>query len=121
MELFIPTTNQTCRLPDLPKSLANHVLETVGGSPVICGGDFGDSTLDFYSSCMHFYPPSAGGSWTTYATLMEKRAVHTSWVSSSGLFLFGGYDPNWIEIDNAELVSPGSSGGTVMDLKHMTK
>ena len=83
-EVFIPDTGKTCSLPDLPKSRYGHTLDTLGNTPVICGGG------DTGTSCLQFTPTSAGGVWTNYATIMESRYVHSSWVSSAGLVLMGG-------------------------------
>ena len=84
-EVFIPDTGKTCSLPDLPKSRYGHTLDTLGNTPVICGGDGTDT------SCLQFTPTSAGGVWTNYTTTMQRRYKHSSWVSSAGLVLMGGY------------------------------
>jgi len=87
-EVFIPDTGKTCSLPDLPKENYGHTLDTLGNTPVICGG-YGDGGANLYS-CLQLTATSAGGIWTNYATTRWGRHEHSSWVSSAGLVLMGG-------------------------------
>ena len=46
--------------------------------------------------------------WPKYANLTEKRYEHTSWVSSAGIVLIGGYGPYSAKAETtAELVTGG--------------
>ena len=93
-EVYIPDTGKTCSLPDLPEIRYDHTMDTLANTPVICGGG------DTYTSCLQFTPTSAGGVWTNYTTTMERRYGHSSWVSSAGLVLMGG----WISGTTTEIV-----------------
>jgi len=82
VEVFIPDAGKSCSLPDLPDDRVGHTMDTLGNTPVICGGENIDQT-----SCLQFTP--ALGVWTNYATTTEEFKGHTSWVSSGGLVLMG--------------------------------
>jgi len=83
-EVFIPDTGKTCSLPDLPEGKYDFItMDTLGNTPVICGA------YDTYTACLQFTP--AGGVWTNYTTTLKRRDSHSSWVSSAGLVLMGGY------------------------------
>eukprot|EP00092_Neocalanus_flemingeri_P010981 GFUD01011824.1.p1 GENE.GFUD01011824.1~~GFUD01011824.1.p1 ORF type:complete len:447 (+),score=101.01 GFUD01011824.1:59-1399(+) len=88
-EVFIPETGKTCSLPnaDLPDDRSSHTMDTLGNTPVVCGG----KSPWTVTSCLHFTPTSASGVWTNYATTLESRETHSSWVSSAGLVLLGGW------------------------------
>jgi len=90
-EVFIPDTGKTCSLPDLPDRRSGHTLDTLGNTPVICGGGGNTGNTATATSCLQFTPTSFGGVWTNYTSTMESRYDHTSWVSSAGLVLMGGY------------------------------
>ena len=65
-------------------------METVGDRTLLCGGG------SIQSICDEFTPNSPHASstvWSKYADLKIPRYEHTSWVSSSGLVIVGGYDP----------------------------
>jgi len=92
VEVFIPATGQNCSYPRLPSSRDRHTLNMVGSTPVLCGGGGQDSDGN---SCIQLYPPTREGRWTQYATTLEPRNRHTSWVSSEGLLLVGGHNTHW--------------------------
>ena len=104
-EVFIPDTGKTCSLPDLPDSRDGHTLDTLGNTPVLCGG-----FMDSATSCLQLTPTSPDGVWTNYATTMESRSDHISWVSSAGLVLMGGYSGTGT---TTEIVSSVPSGGSI--------
>ena len=61
-------------------------LDIVDRKPVVCGGGDGDSA--FSISCLVF----DGGKWSDYANPLKlRRAYHSSWVSTAGLVLMGGW------------------------------
>ena len=80
-EIFNPDTKTSCSLPQLPEVRYQHSED--GG--LACGGDAGDATR---SSCVKWSP--ASGAWTKSHTLREKRALHVSWATASGVYLIGG-------------------------------
>jgi len=94
VELFIPETGRSCRIPDLRDDRMGHTMDRVNNTVIICGG-VGDYTEN---TCLQF----SSGSWEKYATTLQGRSGHSSWVSESGLILFS---------DGAELVIPGASAG----------
>lgn len=108
-EVFLPGTGQTCTLPDLPDERYRHTLDTVADIGVLCGGGANDATR---TSCLQFSQSS--GTWTGYATTLESRYGHTSWVSPDGLVLKGG----WRDTEGAttsEIVNGGMNFTLVQD------
>ena len=76
--------------------------------PILCGG--GDGAEQ--TSCLQFSLTS--GVWTNYATTLQKRYGHTSWVSSAGLVLMGSrYSGTTTEI----VPSGGESFSLVQDTR----
>ncbi len=77
-EIYLPSGNTSCSLPDLPKGRALHTQD----GPWACGGDSSISmaTCDRWSE----------GSWTRLASLSVTRSGHVSWATASGLYLIGG-------------------------------
>jgi len=106
-EVFMPLTGKTCNFPRLPDSREDHTMDTVGNTPIICGGRWGSTGY----SCLQLSPTSEKGSWTKYATLKEDRHGHTSWVSPEGIVLMGGTITGnaLYGLDNTEIVNGGYS------------
>jgi len=113
VEMFIPSTGETCTLPDLTDNRNGHTMDvcsylrfTYGQNnfreekeadyPVICGGGAGDTqgTCTCFDgrwtdcSCVNQRSPFK---WTEYGDGV-RRDGHSSWVSSIGLVLMGGVD-----------------------------
>ena len=80
-EIFNPVTKTSCSLPQLPETRFWHSED--GG--LVCGGGNSDATR---KNCVKWSPVS--GTWTRSHTLREKRLVHVSWTTSSGVYLIGG-------------------------------
>ena len=117
-EVFIPDTCKTCLLPDLPDARTAHTMDTVGHTAVVCGGcyDINNYTTTVtapLTSCLQFDPTSASSGWTNYASIMMDggRMGHTSWVSSAGLVLMGGYCSDKHDGDSTSTEIVPSGGG----------
>merc|ERR1719369_1453224 len=77
VEVFNPTTNQSCVLPSLPEQRITHTMDLL----TICGG------LDTLTTCITF----SSGRWMTSHVLPEERWYHTSWATGTGsILLLGG-------------------------------
>ena len=90
-EVFFPSTNTGCSVNNyaLPRIVHTHTMNTFQKQTLICGG----SPTRF---CYEFSPASLDSLstvWPKYANLTEGRYEHTSWVSSAGVVLIGGYAP----------------------------
>ena len=62
-------------------------MDNYGDKTLLCGGG------DFSNDCYQFTPQNTSTAWTKYASLNITRYEHTSWASSQGPVLFGGYEP----------------------------
>ena len=118
VEVFLPFVTGTCSFPSLPDAIYTHTINTLGNTPVICGGSCASRGMwapcEYSTSCLHF----TGGTWTNYTTLLERRGSHVSWVSSAGLVLMGGIKVNGRGIDTTEMVPDGvESFGLVRDIR----
>ena len=79
-EMFLPSSNTTCSLPELPEGRVYHTQD--GG--LACGGGDSSSTE---TNCDRW----SAGTWTrTSHTLRERRDAHVSWSTSEGVYLIGG-------------------------------
>ena len=87
VEVFSPSTGQSCSLPSLPDERFRHTMDSL----LICGGYDSASTA---SSCLSF----SSGQWVFSHTLEEGRADHTSWQREQDILLMGGYVPYTSEI-----------------------
>jgi len=83
VELFLPTSNVSCRMPQLPDSREFHTMDHQD-THLLCGGSgTGQSCLEW---------SSAQGLWSESHTLGVTRAFHVSWTPGAdiGTFLMGG-------------------------------
>ena len=82
-ELFIPATNRSCSLPDLPSGLQGH---TSGGKgKMMCGGV--DESEKPVSSCVVW----SNGEWHTQERRLARKTIYqTAWNLDSSLVLLGG-------------------------------
>ena len=105
-EMFLPSSNTTCSLPELPEARGWHTQD--GG--LACGGG-SSSTL---TSCARW----SAGTWTrTSHTLRERRYRHVSWSTAEGVYLIGGaYSPL-----TSELVKEDGSVEKGFALKYDTR
>ena len=100
VEVFVPSTGQSCSLPPLPDSRWSHTSDGL----YICGGQ---NT----PSCLHF----SSGQWNISHTLVVERRWHSSWQTDQGIVLMGGYG----SLNTSEVVpTAGGQGGTSFDLFH---
>jgi len=101
--VFIPSSKKTCEFPDLPEQRFSHSLDTVGNTPVLCGGGYytGGTYFDGQFSvddiCLQLTPPTASGVWSVSA-VTRGFSTHSSWNSKAGLILMGGYSKLSTEI-----------------------
>ena len=79
VEVFIPTTGQSCELPSLPHQMYDHTMH----DKTICGGYYTPTTCITFSS----------GQWVTTHILVDNRWGHISWGSTGRdtMLLGGGY------------------------------
>ena len=81
-ELFIPSSNQSCLLADLPSGRQGH---TSGGrGMMMCGGV--DKTEKPVDTCVSWQ----GGRWLTERRLARKAIYQTAWNVNNSLMLLGG-------------------------------
>ena len=105
-EIYLPSGNTSCSLPELPEERAFHTQD----GPLACGGWGGtnaDLTLDQWSE----------GSWTHSHSLSVGRNNHVSWATASGLYLIGGY----YGLKTSELVKEDGSVKEGFKLKYKTE
>ena len=104
MEVFSPSTGQSCSLPSLPDSRQSHTMDSL----LICGG------YDTATTCLTF----SSGEWITSHTLLEGRYGHSSIITDEGLVLMGGQD----SLYSSEIVHlPGEQGEAAFDMHHNTE
>ena len=106
-EIYNPSTNAGCRLPQLPETRSTHTQNY----NLICGG-FGGT--DFRQNCLKW--DSKFGIWTQSHTLKITRRFHFSWVTSSGVYLLGGEQSSTTNLTDAVEVLTENEV-TVSDLK----
>ena len=104
-EIYLPTSNTGCSLPELPEEREYH---TQNGD-LACGG----SSRDTGTSCVMW----ANGSWTTSHILNQRREYHVSWATASGVYLMGGE----YSMQTSELVKEDNSVESGFDLKYPTR
>ena len=85
-EIYIPSTNTSCTLPDLPD---RRTYSSLDGN-LLCGGIHRRPSPGARSTCIKF----DSGAWTYTYTLDVERKKHVSWTpqSGSGTYLMGDYD-----------------------------
>ena len=82
-EIYLPSTNIFCFLPDLPEWRVFHTQD----GPWACGGLGSRHPVKSQKSCDYW----SEGSWSEGYRLREWKIGHVSWVTASGLYLMGGY------------------------------
>ena len=111
-EMFLPSSNTTCSLPQLPEGRYDHTQD--GGPGLACGGPFSST----WNSCDRWIV----GTWTrTSHTLREKRGDHLSWSTAEGVFLIGGWDSLGWDGMTSELVKEDGSVEEGFALKYNTR
>ena len=113
--LMDPQTGEVtkrCSLPDLPENRNDH---TVDGN-MVCGGRKYTSPYKFFDNCISL---QTGGVWTETHKLITRRYKHSSWQSSEGVVLLGGWDSSIGILNTAELVEK-ATGNTkkLFDLQY---
>ena len=88
VELYLPETEQSCRLQYLPGETSRHSQE--GGT--VCGGS--------WPSC--FSLNTTYSSWTNTSPLDSARPHHCSWNSPGGIILLGGEAPPGEDVDRGD-------------------
>ena len=105
--MFLPSSNTTCSLPELPVGRAGHTQD--GG--LACGGL--NSPSNQYG-CVKWW----AGNWTwTSHFFRKKRYYHVSWSTAQGLYLIGGYSRS---VTTSDLVKEDGSVEKGFDLKYDT-
>ena len=110
LEVFVPSTgtSRSCSLMPLPNSRSRHTLDIIQSKPVICGGGTTPK------SCIWF----TNGNWSDYYNpLIYGRNEPTSWVSTNGLVLMGG----WHSPSTTEILPGDDFSREGFKLKHPTK
>ena len=77
VEVFNPTTGQSCDLPSMPDQKFGHTMDGL----TICGGPIG-----YGNTCITF----SSGKWEHSHALAQDRSDHCSWSTSDGIMLLGG-------------------------------
>ena len=106
-ELFIPASNTSCSLPDLPSGLQGH---TSGGKGVMmCGGV--DETEKPLASCVVW----SDGAWHEQERRLARKTIYqTAWNLENSLVLLGG--PSYTQDRFGTQVVTGAIGS--FRLKH---
>ena len=102
VEVFFPKTRQSCNVAQyaLPAIVHSTTMDNYGDKTILCGGG------EFSDHCYEFTPQNISSAWTKYASLNITRYEHTSWASSQGPVLIGGYEPFGTNAETtAELVN----------------
>jgi len=106
-EIYLPSSNASCSLPELPEVRSWHTQD----GPWACGGEGGISTevtCDQWSE----------GAWNqSHANLSVPRLSHVSWATASGLYLIGGE----YSLKTSELVKEDGSVKEGFTLKYKTQ
>ena len=103
VEVYVPSTGQSCSLPPLPDGRWLHTMDSL----YTCGG------VSTPTSCLHF----SYGQWTTSHSLLEERVDHSSWQTEQGLVLMGG----WSSSTTSEIVpTDGEQGVAGFAMKYST-
>ena len=112
VELFLPSSNVSCRLPQLPDSREFHSLDT----NLLCGGGGGSGTSQ---SCLEW--SLVQGMWSESHTLSVTRAYHVSWTPGAdiGTYLMGGYTGE--SQASSTLLKPDGSQETGFPLRYDTR
>jgi len=112
-EVFIPSSGKSCLIAGLPDSRLSHTMD--GG--YLCGGLW-DVEPEVMKTCLKYSAEEDQWSQKPSYTFKEKRSGHSSWISSRGLHLMGG----WFSGTTSEIVPiDGGKGGTAFDMKYKTK
>ena len=107
--MFLPSSNTTCTLPDLPEGRGYH--SQAGG--LACGGGYWTPD-DAPTSCDRW----TAGTWTrTSHNLRKQRGGHVSWSTSEGVYLIGGKYSGM----TSELVKEDGSVEEGFSLKYETR
>merc|ERR1711892_1174467 len=94
VEVFSPSTGQSCSLPSLPVQRYGHTMDNL----LVCGGEYTRTTCLTFSS----------GKWMTSHSLVEERWAHTSWQTEQGVVVLMGGDGSPA---TSELVQMGGEQG----------
>merc|ERR1712013_734083 len=78
VEVFNPTTGQSCELPSLPYQRSGHTMDGM----TVCGGVFTGNG----NTCITF----SSGEWVNSHALAQDRSDHCSWSTRDGIMLLGG-------------------------------
>ncbi len=105
-EIYIPATNRSCRLPDLPVSRYYHTQDGF----LTCGGGTSDQLC-------HTWNPETG-TWPLSHNLIIGRS-QLSWTprSGNGTYLIGQYWKTWDQAETTTLVKPDGSEVPGFNLK----
>lgn len=113
-ELYVPSTNNSCSLPQLPDDRDHHTLESSG---LLCGG-----TIDNFgnSNCLQW--SSDTGTWEHLLTLDDVRHSHVSWIPRPGIgiYLIGGHSEMPLTPRTTTLIRPDGTQEPGFPLKHDT-
>ena len=108
VEVFLPSTATTCKLPRLVVRRSYHTLDGF----LACGGYYSDAG----TSCEEFSP--ATGTWARPShTLQQDREDHVSWSVEEGTLLMGGDK----EGTTSEIVKHDGTTERSFDLKYQTR
>ena len=114
VEIFVPSTNQSCEAPVLPGGPSDqhhyHILEMGSEGPLLCGGDYAADSCGLLSSGCG--PGGCGSEWLEFVSdLQETREYPVSWNTTSGVYLLG-------DGETTELVKPDGTSAASFSLKY---
>ena len=109
-EIYNPVTKTSCSLPKIPDQVPGRRYFSDDGG-LSCGGDIADTK----TNCVKWSP--AFGNWTKSHTLRQKRMLHVSWATASGVYLIGG----WYSPGTSEKVKLDGSVEEGFSLKYESK
>ena len=124
VELYLPSSDVSCSLPDLPYEtnycelgLDGHTVESSG---LLCGGG---GVYGAEHTCLKWNPYN--GTWDHWLTLDVQRIGHSSWTPSTdiGTYLIGGVDvleDVWEARNSTTLIKPDGTQEPGFKLKYDT-
>ena len=84
-EIYIPVTNQSCILPDLPYENYRHVQVGLRA----CGGDGIGAGAGAGKACTTWNPET--GSWNDLNVSLSGSRLDQAWTTEEGTYLIGGW------------------------------
>lgn len=118
-EIFVPSTGQKCRLPNIPikgNITAENIIKASRWhhsqeGKMLCGGALPSTMIN----CLTL----TNGTWVETTKLRDNRTYHSSWASPSGIILLGGV-AGGKRLRTTEKIQEGGTSVTSFPLEYDT-